>query len=137
MIFFCTIKIHLYGISESCIKEELSMNEAQTIWTKRKLLEMDVYIENKGLLKMTDEDWQNVVAMGDKIVPIVKITRQSETLFLIILKCGRLHGKKRFLILKKELWPKQKEKLYFCTVSFFYKNQYQNFTKISYSFGQN
>ena len=29
---------------------------------------MDVYIENKGLLKMTDEDWQNVVAMGDKIV---------------------------------------------------------------------
>lgn len=44
------------------------MNEAQTIWTKRKLLEMDVYIENKGLLKMTDEDWQNVVAMGDKIV---------------------------------------------------------------------
>lgn len=68
MIFFYTIKIHLYGISESCIKEELSMNEAQTIWTKRKLLEMDVYIENKGLLKMTDEDWQNVVAMGDKIV---------------------------------------------------------------------
>ena len=44
------------------------MNEAQTIWTKRKLLVMDVYIENKGLLKMTDEDWQNVVAMGDKIV---------------------------------------------------------------------
>lgn len=44
------------------------MNEAQTIWTKRKLLEMDVYIENKGLLKMTDEDWQNVVTMGDKIV---------------------------------------------------------------------
>ena len=44
------------------------MNEAQTIWTKRKLLEMDVYIENKGLLKMSDEDWQNVVAMGDKIV---------------------------------------------------------------------
>lgn len=44
------------------------MNEAQTIWTKRKLLEMDIYIENKGLLKMSDEDWQNVVAMGDKIV---------------------------------------------------------------------
>lgn len=44
------------------------MNEAQTIWTKRKLLEMDVYIENKGLLKMSDEDWQNVVAMGDKII---------------------------------------------------------------------
>lgn len=42
------------------------MNEAQTIWTKRKLLEMDVYIENKGLLKMTDEDWQNVVAMVTK-----------------------------------------------------------------------
>lgn len=44
------------------------MNEAQVVWTKRKLLEMDVYIENKGLLKMTDDDWQNVVAMGDKIV---------------------------------------------------------------------
>jgi len=44
------------------------MNEAQTIWTKKKLLEMDVYITNKGLLKMSDEDWQNVVAMGDKIV---------------------------------------------------------------------
>lgn len=68
MISFCVLKIHLYSISESYIKEELSMNEAQTIWTKRKLLEMDVYIENKGLLKMTDEDWQNVVAMGDKIV---------------------------------------------------------------------
>lgn len=27
------------------------MNEAQTIWTKRKLLEMDVYIENKGTSK--------------------------------------------------------------------------------------
>ena len=46
----------------------MSMNEAQVVWTKRKLLEMDVYIENKGLLKMTDDDWQNVVAMGDKIV---------------------------------------------------------------------
>ena len=44
------------------------MNEAQVVWTKRKLLEMDVYIENKGLVNMTDEDWQNVVAMGDKIV---------------------------------------------------------------------
>lgn len=44
------------------------MNEAQTVWTKKKLLEMDVYIENKGLLKMADEDWQHVVAMGDKIV---------------------------------------------------------------------
>ena len=44
------------------------MNEAQTVWTKKKLLEMDVYIENKGLLKMTDDNWQNVVAMGDKIV---------------------------------------------------------------------
>lgn len=44
------------------------MNEAQVVWTKKKLLEMDVYIENKGLLKMTDEDWQNVVAMGDKII---------------------------------------------------------------------
>lgn len=44
------------------------MNEAQTIWTKKKLLEMDVYIENKGLLKMSDEDWQTVVAMGDKII---------------------------------------------------------------------
>lgn len=44
------------------------MNEAQVVWTKKKLLEMDVYIENKGLLKMSDEDWQNVVAMGDKIV---------------------------------------------------------------------
>lgn len=44
------------------------MNEAQVVWTKKKLLEMDVYIENKGLLKMSDEDWQHVVAMGDKIV---------------------------------------------------------------------
>lgn len=31
------------------------MNEAQVIWTKKKLLEMDVYITNKGLLKMSDE----------------------------------------------------------------------------------
>ena len=44
------------------------MNEAQVVWTKKKLLEMDVYIENKGLLKMSDEDWQHVGALGDKIV---------------------------------------------------------------------
>ena len=44
------------------------MNEAQVVWTKKKLLEMDIYITNKGLLKMSDEDWQNVVAMGDKII---------------------------------------------------------------------
>lgn len=68
MIFFCTLKIHLYSISESYIKEELSMNEAQVVWTKKKLLEMDIYITNKGLLKMSNEDWQHVVAMGDKIV---------------------------------------------------------------------
>lgn len=37
------------------------MNEAQTIWTKRKLLEMDVYIENKGLLKMTDALFETVI----------------------------------------------------------------------------
>lgn len=114
------------------------MNEAQTIWTKRKLLEMDVYIENKGLLKMTDEDWQNVVAMGDKIVADSKDNEAVRNAVLNNLEMWEIAWKEEISnFKKKELWPKQKEKLYFCTVSFFYKNQYQNFTKISYSFGQN
>lgn len=96
------------------------MNEAQTIWTKRKLLEMDVYIENKGLLKMTDEDWQNVVAMGDKIVADSKDNEAVRNAVLNNLEMWEIAWKEEISnFKKKELWPKQKEKLYFCTVSLF------------------
>lgn len=97
------------------------MNEAQTIWTKRKLLEMDVYIENKGLLKMTDEDWQNVVAMGDKIVADSKDNEAVRNAVLNNLEMWEIAWKEEISnFKKKELWPKQKEKLYFCTVSLFF-----------------
>lgn len=44
------------------------MTQTQIIWTKKKILEMDVYVEHIGIRNMQDENWQTIVDMADRIV---------------------------------------------------------------------
>ena len=44
------------------------MNESQVIWLKGKIWQIDNYVRQKGVMNMTDEDWQIIVAMADAAI---------------------------------------------------------------------
>lgn len=70
---------------------------------KRSFLKWMFTSPNKGLLKMSDEDWQNVVAMGDKIVADSKDNEAVRNAVLSNLEMWEIAWERRDFYFKKKI----------------------------------